>query len=133
MAPVTHIGWISFRADARECFPMAHRQLRTRPRHLAADQADVRDGVVGARKGRVVTTAVRLPVRLATRWMRVVSRASGRVIAGRMVVSRCASLDLPAPGGPSSRTLGSQRLHPLQPRHVPVERSRQGGLNWKGP
>jgi hypothetical protein len=40
---------------------------------------------------------------------------------------------LARPGGASNRTLGSQRLHPLQPRHVPVERSRQGGLNWKGP
>jgi hypothetical protein len=49
----------------------------------------------GARNGRVVTRAVRSPVRPATRWMRVVSRASGRVIAGRMVVSRRTSLDLP--------------------------------------
>jgi hypothetical protein len=43
--------------------------------------------------------AVRSPVRPATRWMRVVSRASAKVIAGRMVVSRYASTDLPAPGG----------------------------------
>jgi hypothetical protein len=40
-------------------------------RHLApADQPRIRDGVVGARKGRVVTKAVRPPVRPATRWMR---------------------------------------------------------------
>ena len=32
--------------------------------------------------------------------MRVVSTASARVIAGRMVVSRRASIDLPALGGP---------------------------------
>ncbi len=32
----------------------------------------------GARHGRVVTTAVRRPVRPATRWMRVVSMASAR-------------------------------------------------------
>jgi hypothetical protein len=32
------------------------------------------------------------PVRPATRWLRMVSMASGGVIAGRMVVSRRASL-----------------------------------------
>jgi hypothetical protein len=69
----------------------------------------------GARHGRVVTNAVRAPVRPATRGMRVVSRASARVIAGRMVVSRRASLDFPTPGGPSSRTLGSERPHSVHP------------------
>ena len=43
----------------------------------AADQPHIRDGVVRARHGRVMTKAVRAPVRLATPWMRVVSRASG--------------------------------------------------------
>jgi hypothetical protein len=52
------------------------------------------------------TPAVRAPVRPATRWMRVVSMASARVIAGRMVVSRRASIHLPAPGGPSRRRCG---------------------------
>jgi hypothetical protein len=33
----------------------------------------------------------------------VVSSASARLIAGRMVARRRASIDLPAPGGPSSR------------------------------
>jgi hypothetical protein len=71
-----------------------------RPRHLAAaDQADVREGVVGARQGRVVTTAVRSPVRPATWGRRVVSRASGRGIAGTTVVQQRASLDCPAPEG----------------------------------
>ena len=65
----------------------------------------------GARNGRLVTNAVRSPVRPATLWIRVVSMASARVIAGRMVVSRRASIDLPAPGGPSSRTLWAERLH----------------------
>jgi hypothetical protein len=37
----------------------------------------------------------RSPVRPATRWMRVGSRASTRRIAGRIVVSRRASLDVP--------------------------------------
>jgi hypothetical protein len=32
-----------------------------------------------------------------------VSKASTRPIAGRMVVSRHASIDVPAPGGPSRR------------------------------
>jgi hypothetical protein len=67
----------------------------------------------GARHSRVVTRAVRSPVRPATRWRRVVSMASARVSAGKMVVSRRASIDLPAPGGPSSRTFGSERLYPL--------------------
>ena len=70
----------------------------------------------GARNGRVVTNAVRSPVRPATRWIRVVSMASARVIAGRMVVSRRASIDFPAPGGPSRRTFWAQRLHHVQ-RH----------------
>jgi hypothetical protein len=39
--------------------------------------------------------AVRSPVRPATRWIRVVSMASASVIAGRMVVSRRASIDVP--------------------------------------
>jgi hypothetical protein len=68
----------------------------------------------GARHGRVVTNAVRSPVRPATRWIRVVSRASARVIAGRIVVSRRASIDWPAPGGPRRRTLWAERLHLLQ-------------------
>ncbi len=65
----------------------------------------------GARNGRVVTNAVRLPVRPATLWMRMVSMASAKVITGRMVVSRRASIDLPAPGGPRRRTLWAERLH----------------------
>ncbi len=64
------------------------------------DQPRIRDGMEGARQGPVVTKAVRSPVRPATRCMRVVSMASARVIAGRMVVSRRASIDFPAPGGP---------------------------------
>ena len=55
-------------------------------------------------------------MRPATRWIRVVSRASARVIAGRMVVSRRASIDFPAPGGPRRRTLWAERLHPLRVR-----------------
>jgi hypothetical protein len=53
--------------------------------------------VVGARNGRLVTTAVRSLVRPAMLWMRMVSMASARVMAGRMVVSRRASIDVPAP------------------------------------
>src|SRR5262245_28758982 len=75
----------------------------------------------GARNGRVVTNAVRAPVRPATLWIRVVSMASARVIAGRMVVSRRASIDLPAPGGPSKRTLWAERLHNLYLRFCTAE------------
>jgi hypothetical protein len=45
--------------------------------------------------GALVTRAVRSPMRPATRGIRVVSMASTRVIAGRMVVSRLASIDVP--------------------------------------
>src|SRR5262245_12112320 len=58
--------------------------------------------------------------------MRVVSMASARVIAGRMVVRRRASFDVPAPGGPSRRTLWAQRLHNLYLRFCVAER-RHGG------
>jgi hypothetical protein len=89
----------------------------SRHRHVAsADQPRIRDGLVGARHGRVVTKAVRSPARPATLWSCVVSMASARVIAGRRVVSRRASIDVPAPGGPSKRTLWSERLHRLRLR-----------------
>jgi hypothetical protein len=76
-----------------------------RHRHVAApDQPDIRDGVMGGRNRRVVTTAVQSPVRPATRWMRVVSVASARVIAGRMAVHRRVSFDGPN-SGPTRRRL----------------------------
>jgi hypothetical protein len=56
----------------------------------------------GARHRRVVTNAVRSPVRPATWWICVVSMASASVIAGSMVVSHRASIDLPALGGRES-------------------------------
>jgi hypothetical protein len=98
-------------AEVWSCIQQEHPMVRqrdfARPWHLAApDQPHIGDGVVGARNGRVVTKAVRSPVRPATRWMRVVSRASGRVISGRMVVSRRASIDFPAPGASNMRRLG---------------------------
>ena len=83
-----------------------------RHRHVAAvDQPFIRDGVVGSATRRVVTNAVRSPVRPAMLWIRVVSIASARGIAGRMVVSRRASIDLPAPGAPSKWTLWSKHPH----------------------
>src|SRR4029450_1148279 len=75
----------------------------------------------GARHGRAVTHAVRAPVRPATRWIRVVSMASARVIAGRMVVSRRASIDLPAPEGASKSTLWAERLHKFHLRYCIAE------------
>jgi len=106
------------------CIQEAHAMVGQRHvaqyRHMpAADQPRIRDGVVGgAPNGRVVTNAVRSPVRPATRWIRVVSMASARVIAGRMAVSGRASIDVPAPGGPSKSTLWSEHLHefPRYPR-----------------
>jgi hypothetical protein len=52
----------------------------------------------GAGQGCLVMRAVWAPVCPATQGMRVVSSTSARLIAGRMVVSRRASIDLPAPG-----------------------------------
>jgi hypothetical protein len=60
----------------------------------------------GTRNGRVVTNAVRS----ATRWIRVVSRASRRVSAGRMVVRRRSSF-VPGPCMPSVRRSSKERLH----------------------
>jgi hypothetical protein len=42
--------------------------------------------------------------------------ASARVIAGRIVVSRRASIDWPAPGGPRRKTIWSERLHQIYRR-----------------
>jgi hypothetical protein len=76
-----------------EFIQKAHAMVGPRPltRHghgAAPGQPRVRDGVVGARNGRVVTSAVRSPVRPATRWRLVVSSASTSVMARRIVVSR---------------------------------------------
>jgi hypothetical protein len=68
-------------------------------------QLHIEDG--GARHGRVVTTAVRLPVRSvrpATRGRRMVSMASAKVLAGRMEMSRRARLDGLASGAPCLTT-----------------------------
>jgi hypothetical protein len=88
-------------------FP-GHRQLP------AADQPDIRDGVTEGATRHATARAVQSPVRPATRWVRVVSIASRRVIAGRVVASRCAGIDFPARGGPSHRTLWSERRHHLR-------------------
>jgi hypothetical protein len=57
-----------------------------RHRHVSpTNQSCIRDGVVGARHGWVVTSAVRAPVLPATLWMLVVSMASARLFGGRMV------------------------------------------------
>jgi hypothetical protein len=60
---------------------------------LAAAPGPHRSEIVwwGAQHGRAVTNAVWLPVRPATRWMRVVARASSSVSAGQMVVRGQAS------------------------------------------
>jgi hypothetical protein len=70
------------------CIQEAHAMVGQR--HLARqwylatpDEPHVGDGVMRGADGRVVTTAVRAPVRPATLWMRVVSRTSARRSAGR--------------------------------------------------
>jgi hypothetical protein len=67
----------------------------------------------GARNGRVVTTAVRLPVHPAALWMRVVPRVSARGIAGRMGLRPRVRLDVPAPGAHSMNTRWAHCLDSL--------------------
>jgi hypothetical protein len=101
------------------CIQAAHAVVRPRHaaryRHMAAaDPPHIRDGVVGGHEGRAVTNAV---------WaMLVLLMASARVMAGKMLVSRRASIDLPAPGEPSRGRLWLQRLHPLSARKNRAER-----------
>jgi hypothetical protein len=52
----------------------------------AVDQQWQGLGSCGARSGQVITTAVRSPVRPATRWMRVVSMALARVMVSPSIV-----------------------------------------------
>jgi hypothetical protein len=80
------------------------------PRHVApAGQLHIGDGVTGGATraggdhGRTVAGEA------GDAGRRVVSMASAGVMAGRMVVSRRASIDLPALGGRSSRRFGTQR------------------------
>ena len=65
----------------------------------------IRDGLVKSAKRASSDQRRTVPGQAGTLWMRVVSMASARVIAGRMVVSRRASIDLPAPEAPRRRTL----------------------------
>jgi hypothetical protein len=60
---------------------------------------------------RTPNNIVRSPVRPATLWMRVVSRASVSVIAGRRVGSRRAHVDLSAPDGQRNKRLCPECLH----------------------
>jgi hypothetical protein len=83
------------------------------------------------RSRRALTGAVRSPVRPATLWMRAVSTASARVIPGRIIVRWQASLDAPAPGAPSMRAFGSERLHSLRVRLDVHEDLRPCG-RWSG-
>jgi hypothetical protein len=71
---------------------------------------------------------VRSPVRPATRWMRVVSRASARVIAGRRAGSRRAHIDLSAPD-----ELRNERLCPECPHECSLLASRQAAAVFSGP
>jgi hypothetical protein len=103
---------------------VGQRPLTRRGYLTAADQPHIGHGLVGGATGRVVTAAVRRPVRPATRGRRVVSRAPAGVISGRIVVRGRASLDVPAPGGPRSRTLGSECRHRVQLRFSIAARTR---------
>jgi hypothetical protein len=92
-----------------------------RLRHVAAaDQPRIRDGVMrGTRHGRVVTNAVRSPVRPATRWMWVISIGSAKVMAGRRVVRQRANIDVPAPGGHAGQIWVRMPAWPSPwPRHL---------------
>ena len=72
----------------------------------APDEAGVADGVVRGPEGPQTAQSDRPPPSTpATLWILVVSSASSRVIDGRMVGRRRASMVLPAPGGPMSSRL----------------------------
>jgi hypothetical protein len=84
----------------QEAHPVVRERHLARPRPVApADQAHIGDHLRRPRHGRAGTNAGPSPVRPSMRWMHVVSMASARVMAGRIVVSRRASIDLPAPRG----------------------------------
>jgi hypothetical protein len=94
---------------------MVRQRHVARHRHMApADQPRIREGVVGraTRAGGDQRRTVPREARDAvdTRGL----NPSARVIAGSMVVSRRASIDVPAPGGPKRSRLWSERLHPVQ-------------------
>ena len=78
-----------------------------------ADQPHIRDGMVGGAKWAGHDQRRAVASKASDTVDRVASMASARVIDGRMVVSRRASIDLLAPGGPSSRTLWAERLHTI--------------------
>jgi hypothetical protein len=92
--------------NAEQARPRTARQVASAP---APTQPHIRARMMEARHVRVMTTAVRSPVRPATLWIRVVSSASARVIAGRRVVSRRASLDVPGTAAPRLKTRWSTR------------------------
>jgi hypothetical protein len=66
-----------------------------------------------ARHGRLMTNAARAPVRPATRCIHMVAMASARVLASRMVVSRRASSDFSAVGGPALGHYGHNACIPF--------------------
>jgi hypothetical protein len=57
------------------------------------------------RNGRVAIKPVSDGSNPLTEWIRVVSRLSSKLIGGRIVGMRFASMVLPAPGGPTRRLL----------------------------
>ena len=83
------------------------RQVASAP---ASTQPHIRARMVEARHVRVMTTAVRSPVRPATLWIRVVSSASARRIAGRMVVSRAGPASTSLPSSPVLGLIGARLL-----------------------
>jgi hypothetical protein len=114
--------------ELRQFIQKEHAVVRRRRfawhRHVvAADQPRIRDGMVGraTRAGRDQRRTV--PVRPATRGKRVVAMASARDIAGRTVVSRLASIDLPAQGAQQEQIVvrtpaSASALHPASLRTI---------------
>lgn len=74
--------------------------LEQRPHHYHLPWPSRWDGGRRGRGARVIK-AMCPPVRPAVRWMRVVSGDSERVISGRMVVRRRASIDFSSPVAPT--------------------------------
>jgi hypothetical protein len=108
------------------------RDLAGRRHVTPADQSGIRDGLVGGAKRAGRHQRLRPPVRPATLWIRVVSMASARVMAGRIVVRRRASIDVPVPGGPRRRILWAERLRHVHLHLGPWPRPKRSLLMGRG-
>ena len=97
--------------ELRELVEEQHAEMRearlagSRPAATAADHGGIDDEWCGARNGGTRISPPPGSSTPATEWIRVTSSASSSPSSGRMPGRRRASIVLPVPGGPASRTL----------------------------